>query len=306
MLACSTLCIALPSFHRAPSPEYYLQLSELAKARTTAERALSTINFREEQVCCITPETIASFGTFDLYPPSLSVDVQEKLNIWTAYMNLEALYGDSASLGRVFARAQAAADPEAVHFALLGVYARAGEVRRTEADALYRIAAKKFGRTSLRVWHHWAAALFRGGEAASARALLQKALSVLPKPQHVQLVEQFALLEYRFAAAAAPSAGLSADGALGKGAGSGSQERGRTMFEGLVAAMPGRLDLWNVYIDQEIAAFARHGGSGTAAAPSGSRGSARDAVSVRATDLSAVRRLFDRASSLHLNTKKMK
>lgn len=32
----------------------------------------------------------------------------------------------------------------------------------------------------------------------------------------------------------------------------GSVERGRSVFEGLMASYPKRLDLWNVYLDKEI------------------------------------------------------
>lgn len=32
----------------------------------------------------------------------------------------------------------------------------------------------------------------------------------------------------------------------------GSQERGRTMFEGILSSYPKRIDVWNVYIDLEI------------------------------------------------------
>ena len=34
----------------------------------------------------------------------------------------------------------------------------------------------------------------------------------------------------------------------------GSVERGRSVFEGLMASYPKRLDLWNVYLDKEIKA----------------------------------------------------
>lgn len=32
----------------------------------------------------------------------------------------------------------------------------------------------------------------------------------------------------------------------------GSVERGRTVFEGMMASYPKRLDLWNVYLDKEV------------------------------------------------------
>lgn len=56
----------------------------------------------------------------------------------------------------------------------------------------------------------------------------------------------------------------------------GSPERGRTVFESLLSAYPKRLDVWNVYIDQETALGAHD----------------------------AVRRLFDRVTSQKLSTKK--
>lgn len=34
----------------------------------------------------------------------------------------------------------------------------------------------------------------------------------------------------------------------------GSIERGRSIFEGLMASYPKRLDLWNVYLDKEVKA----------------------------------------------------
>ncbi|CAG8827451.1 21054_t:CDS:1, partial [Dentiscutata erythropus] len=51
---------------------HQLKLSEIDKAREIGERALKTINFREEQ---------------------------EKMNIWVALMNLENNFGTDESLG---------------------------------------------------------------------------------------------------------------------------------------------------------------------------------------------------------------
>ena len=57
---------------------FQMKLSELDKAREVAERALNTINIREED---------------------------EKMNVWIALLNLENTYGSSASLDDVFSRA---------------------------------------------------------------------------------------------------------------------------------------------------------------------------------------------------------
>ena len=54
---------------------------------------------------------------------------------------------------------------------------------------------------------------------------------MLPRRKHVATILKFALLEFKHSA---------------------SPELGRTMFEGLLSSEPKRLDLWNVYIDQEV------------------------------------------------------
>ena len=269
---------------------WQLSIAETGKAREVAQRALDTISYRQEE---------------------------ERLNVWTAWMNLEATYGTPASLSSVFARAQQAADPKAVHLALLGIYQRAGADKATEAEALFALTAKKFGRDSKKVWAQWAAFKFRRGDAAGARALLPRALQQLPKRKHVETISQFALLEYAFSAPA--SGGSSSDASssasasvgpygLGSGGGSGSQERGRTMLQGLLDAVPKRLDIWSVYLDQEIAAFARrHGAAGAAPAKGkGAAAASSSSSSARSDDLAFIRSIFDRVLTLRLSSKKMK
>lgn len=57
-----------------------------------------------------------------------------------------------------------------------------------------------------------------------AREVLAQALKALPKPEHTNLICKFAQFEFKF----------------------GSAERGRTIFETLVAKHPKRVDLWCV------------------------------------------------------------
>lgn len=63
-----------------------------------------------------------------------------------------------------------------------------------------------------------------------------------------------------------------------KGTVSGIPERGRSFFENMLRNYPKRMDLWSVYLDQEI----------------------------RAGDLHRCRSLFDRVTYLKLPPKKMK
>lgn len=79
---------------------FQLQVSEPAKAREIAERALKTINIREEA---------------------------EKLNIWTAYLNLENAYGTDETLEDVFKRACQYNDEQVVHERLTTIYIKTGK-----------------------------------------------------------------------------------------------------------------------------------------------------------------------------------
>lgn len=62
-----------------------------------------------------------------------------------------------------------------------------------------------------------------------ARALLPRATQSVPASQHRYLTQKFAALEFKH----------------------GDPERGRTLFEGLVAAWPKKWDVWDVYVSLE-------------------------------------------------------
>ena len=74
---------------------FQLQSGEVDKARETAERAIKTINIREEA---------------------------EKLNVWVALINLENTYGTDESLEEVFKRACQYNDSEETHERLISIY----------------------------------------------------------------------------------------------------------------------------------------------------------------------------------------
>lgn len=79
---------------------FQLQVSEPAKAREIAERALKTINSREEA---------------------------EKLNVWIAYLNLENAYGTNETLEEVFKRACQYNEEQVVHERLTTIYIKTGK-----------------------------------------------------------------------------------------------------------------------------------------------------------------------------------
>jgi rRNA biogenesis protein RRP5 len=237
---------------------FRVSLSQLDKARALAERALETIALTEEL---------------------------ERVNIWIAYINLEATFGSkmvpgnqietdavkfrnrTAAVFRVFDRAcQRVTDVKDFHLQA------SAALRHSEpelSDEILRRAVKLF-KDSMSVWVAVGTSQFSTGKLQAARHTLERALLSLEKRKHVELILKFAQLEYRF----------------------GSEERGRTVFESLVGNFPKRLDLWSVYLDMETARF---------------RLTMKEHVHAdREAAISSVRRIYERCISLDFSTKKTK
>ncbi|KAI9148007.1 ribosomal RNA processing RRP5 [Paramyrothecium foliicola] len=182
---------------------FQMQVSDLSKAREVAERAIKSINIREET---------------------------EKLNVWVAYLNLEVAYGTKETVDEVFKRACQYNDEQEIHERLASIYIQSEKLRR--ADDLFEVMVKKFGARAPSVWNNYAHYLHvTRNDPAKARALLPRATQQLEKQHSQNIVSRFAALEFR-----SPN---------------GEPERGRTMFEGLLAAWPKKGDLWNQLLDLE-------------------------------------------------------
>ena len=154
----------------------------------------------------------------------------EKFNVWMAWLNLENLYGDEESEQRIFKRACEYNDPLEVHTHLASIYIQSSTFAK--ADELFQTTLKKFNQ-DLNLYINYATFLFTQLDApARARALLPRALQSLPKDQHRDITFKFAQLEFT-----TPH---------------GNPERGRTVFENLLAQWPKRTDFWNVLLDLEI------------------------------------------------------
>ncbi|CCH45514.1 rRNA biogenesis protein [Wickerhamomyces ciferrii] len=180
---------------------FQLQLSEIEKAREIAERALKTINYREEQ---------------------------EKLNIWIALLNLENTFGTKETLEDAFKRSTEYMDSLVMHQKLVSIYILSEKF--SKAESLFKVITKKFGKESVSVWVSYGSYLLDQNQSDKAHEVLASSLNSLPKRDHIEVVRKFAQLEFT----------------------KGDAEQGRTLFEGLIADVPKRIDLWNVYIDQEI------------------------------------------------------
>ncbi|KAG5979542.1 hypothetical protein E4U55_005061 [Claviceps digitariae] len=183
---------------------FQMQVSELPKAREIAERAIKSINIREET---------------------------EKLNVWVAYLNLEVAYGTKQTVEEVFKRACQYNDEQEVYERLASIYIQSEKLKL--ADELFESMLKKFGAKVPNVWTNYAHFLFvTMGQPPRARALLPRAMQQLDKHHHQGIVSRFAALEFRSS--------------------NGEPERGRTMFEGLLAAYPKKGDLWSQLLDLEM------------------------------------------------------
>ncbi|XP_060194089.1 rRNA biogenesis protein RRP5 isoform X2 [Lycium barbarum] len=147
---------------------FVLSLADVEKARSIAERALRTINVREEL---------------------------EKLNVWVAYFNLENEYGNppEEAVAKVFQRALQYCDPKKVHLALLGMYERTEQHKLT--DELLNKMVKKF-KHSCKVWLRRVQWLLKQSQ-DGIQSVVNRALLSLPPHKHINFITQTAILEFK-------------------------------------------------------------------------------------------------------------
>ncbi|CAM9261976.1 unnamed protein product [Hapterophycus canaliculatus] len=178
---------------------------------------------------------------------------QERFNLWVSLINLEHKYGSSASLKTASERACQNSNPKKIYLHVAEMHEKSQETE--ECEEVYQAAAKKF-RHSKKVWLAYQLSRLKRGDDAGAREVLQRSLQSLAKHKHVSVISRFAQNEFEH----------------------GSVERGRSVFEGLMASYPKRLDLWNVYLDKEV----------------------------KGGDLRAARNLLERLTGMDFNAKRMK
>eukprot|EP00698_Gefionella_okellyi_P024672 TRINITY_DN8771_c0_g1_i1.p1 TRINITY_DN8771_c0_g1~~TRINITY_DN8771_c0_g1_i1.p1 ORF type:complete len:1836 (-),score=578.71 TRINITY_DN8771_c0_g1_i1:2327-7834(-) len=147
---------------------FHLGRADVAAARTIAERALKTINYREEE---------------------------EKLNVWVAFMNLENRFGDAESLDKVFGRACQFNDPKKIHLQLVKIFEAGDNAQKTAQ--LFETITQKF-KDSAKVWLLYGAFLQKTDNADAMRKLLPKALAALPKRKHLKVIAKFGQFEFKF------------------------------------------------------------------------------------------------------------
>ncbi|GMP96867.1 hypothetical protein CsSME_00045323 [Camellia sinensis var. sinensis] len=147
---------------------FMLSLADVEKARSIAERALKTINIREES---------------------------EKLNVWVAYFNLENEYGypPEDAVSKIFGRALQYCDPKKVHLALLGMYERTEQHKL--ADELLNKMSKKF-KHSCKVWLRRIQWILNQNQ-DEVQSIVKRAVVCLPRHKHIKFLSQAAILEFK-------------------------------------------------------------------------------------------------------------
>ncbi|KDD76832.1 hypothetical protein H632_c92p0 [Helicosporidium sp. ATCC 50920] len=253
---------------------WHTALGDVPAARAVGERALRAIGLEE---------------------------TRERLNIWLALLNLELHHSrDDARALACLSRAASHCDSKRLYLAAVDAMEETGHAgaleqtlallqRRFSQDALVWLRVIKSRLTGGRAGSRRRAGKgernggSEGGEsrkdedaddanpassaapsastllerATEARKAMDRALQCIASAEHPAFLSRVGVLEFQL----------------------GDRERGRSVFEGVVRSFPRRLDLWGVYLDQEMGV------------PGGQP---------------RVRALFERATSLELPPKRIK
>lgn len=147
---------------------HHLMNADIDGARDVANRALQTINMREED---------------------------EKYNIWIALLNLEFKYGGKDSFETSFKRANAESKGKYIHINMAETFEAAGDI--SGAEAIFERALKiKHYKKSKKIWIAYQQFCLRNNNEKGARALLSRSMQSLSKHKHIEVIIKFALGEF--------------------------------------------------------------------------------------------------------------
>lgn len=181
---------------------FWLKMAEVSKARETAERAIkNSSSFAHEQ---------------------------DRLNLWIAYLNMEAAFGNNADA--VFTRATQYCDAKKVNHAMPQVWVRANQFDK--AQVAFERMTSKFPECR-KAWMNLVEFLVNQDRQDEARTVFSKAIKALPKRKHIRATVKFAQFEFR----------------------NGHAARGATVFEQLLQNNSQKTDIWSVYFDETIKAY---------------------------------------------------
>jgi len=191
---------------------FHLSLANIDAARRVAQRAFDRIEFRQEN---------------------------EKLNVWAAYLTLELKYGSGDSLDAAVESACKQNNPKQVYLRMCEILEKDVDAATENGASISEVAEKansmflkmcKRFKSKKTVWLAYVKYQLKMGNHEEASNLLKRSLLSLPGYKHVEVVSKVAELEFEL----------------------GSPERGRTLFNALLAKNRKRLDLLFVFIDKEL------------------------------------------------------
>lgn len=156
-----------------------------------------------------------------------STNDDEKFNIWVAKINLEFHFGTEETLKNVSSRALMAMDSLKVYTHLAKMYTE--NEKFTEATKTYETMLRKFKSNKI-VWIEFGMFYYTTKQYDSARKLMQRSFDSLPKRDHLDIISKFAQLEFKV----------------------GEYEKGKNLFESLLANNPKRTDVWLIYLSMLI------------------------------------------------------
>ncbi|KAI4835955.1 rRNA biogenesis protein RRP5 [Plasmodium brasilianum] len=218
---------------------YYLEKGNIDNAREVAERALKTIDIHE---------------------------VDEKLNIYLCYLNMECVYGDR--LNEIFKRALLCNNEKSIYLHTINILKI--NKKLIELKELCEEAIKKF-KYSKKIWSTYLEILHSTyKDEEYAHSILLKSLYSLPKKKHLNMIINAARFEYKYS----------------------NKERGKAYFEKLIQEYPKRSDVWFTYLDIHINSLTKN--------------EKKEKLKLNMNELQFIRNIFERFISIKFKTRVMK
>lgn len=187
---------------------FHLSLADIPAARRVADKALERIEFRQER---------------------------EKLNVWSAVLQLEHKYGSEETFNAAIESACNQSNSKQVYLRACEILEKDLESRPNDptavsrVDSLFATMCKKH-KSKKQTWLAHMQYLLRNLRHQEAHAMMKRAMLSLAPYKHAETMSKFAQMEFEL----------------------GSSERARTLFDGLLVKYPKRLDMFFVYLDKEV------------------------------------------------------
>ena len=200
------------SFYWIEYASYILDNLNLASARKIFERAIKAISIS---------------------------NLQEKINIWVAYLNLENIYGDSNSFENIIQRALEVNDKKKIYLHLIDIYKINNN--NNNINLINDVFKMIFNidNNDINVWKKYFDFIFDvnynnnnndNNNEFNINEKLNHCLQILNNKNHLNILIYYGTLLYKYK----------------------DFEKGRNVFDKILKDFPKRIDIWFIYIDMEV------------------------------------------------------